>query len=141
MVHGTVNNNEKGYSTMSNNNRPDGTKYQVNFRTRSQSLVNLYAETPEELSHQLEELEVMAPQIAALEGVFGAVSAAAPVSAPPSQQPKGTPVAQPGNAGAAPSCQHGPRVFREGVSKAGKPYKAWFCSSQDRNDQCKPEWS
>ena len=124
------------------NQRPEGTVLQANFKTRSGTLLNVYAANAAELSQLLEELEGAAAQVAALEGVLGAVTAAAPISAPPSQQPKGTPVAQPGNgAGAAPSCQHGPRVFREGVSKAGKPYKAWFCSNQDRNDQCKPEWS
>lgn len=123
------------------NQRPEGTVLQANFKTRSGTLLNVYAANAAELSQLLEDLEGTAAQVAALEGVLGAVTAAAPISAPPSQQPKGTPVAQPGNAGAAPSCQHGPRIFREGVSKAGKPYKAWFCSSQDRNDQCKPEWS
>ncbi len=122
-------------------NRPEGTVLQANFKTRQGTLLNVYASNAAELSQLLEELEATATQVAALEGVLGAASAAAPVSAPPSQQPKGTPVAQPSGGGAAPTCQHGPRVFREGTSRAGKPYKAWFCSSQDRDAQCKPEWA
>jgi hypothetical protein len=37
-------------------------------------------------------------------------------------------------------CEHGPREYKEGTSKAGKPYKAWFCSSADRDYQCAPKW-
>jgi hypothetical protein len=41
----------------------------------------------------------------------------------------------------APTCMHGPRVYREGVSgKTGKPYKMWACPSDDRANQCQPEW-
>ena len=125
------------------NNRPEGTAFQANFKTRSGALLNVYAEDVESFSQRLEDLEGTAAQIAAIEGVLGAVSAAAPVAAPPSQQPRpqGTPVAQPTGGGAAPTCDHGPRTYREGTSKAGKPYKAWFCSSPDRNAQCSPEWA
>ena len=136
------------------NNRPEGTVLQANFKTRQGTLLNVYASNAAELSQLLEELEATATQVAALEGVLGAVSAAAPVSAPPSQQPReepygvnrkvpsGTPIAKPSGGGAAPTCQQGcgPKVYREGTSKAGKPYKAWFCSNPDRNAQCKPEW-
>lgn len=38
-------------------------------------------------------------------------------------------------------CIHGERTYREGVSKAGKPYKAFFCGSGDKDDQCSPEWA
>ena len=37
-------------------------------------------------------------------------------------------------------CEHGERIFREGTSKEGKPWRAWFCPSKDRANQCKPEW-
>lgn len=42
-------------------------------------------------------------------------------------------------ASAAPSCRHGERVFREGKSAKG-PWKAYFCPSRDRNDQCDAQW-
>lgn len=54
-------------------------------------------------------------------------------SRPPQQQ-------APASAGNAPGCDHGTRVYKSGVSKAGKPYKMWACPSGDRNDQCSPEW-
>lgn len=50
----------------------------------------------------------------------------APTGAPPGQQ--------------APLCDHGyARVYKSGVSKAGKPYKMWSCPA-DRSEQCEPQW-
>lgn len=120
--------------------RPDGTRYQANFKSPGGTLLNVYASDATELSHQLEELEGIASQIAALEGVLRAASNAAGISAPPSQQSAGNPPSSPGNGGATPSCIHGQRIYREGVSKAGKPYKMWACPNPDRNTQCKAEW-
>lgn len=37
-------------------------------------------------------------------------------------------------------CAHGKMQFKSGVSKAGKAYKGFFCSSRDRNDQCKAQF-
>lgn len=33
-------------------------------------------------------------------------------------------------------CAHGEMRFKSDVSKAGKPYKGFFCTSRDRSDQC-----
>lgn len=52
-------------------------------------------------------------------------------------QPQGS--TQPSN-GESRYCTHGEMTYREGVSKAGKPYRAFFCPSRDRNDQCAPQW-
>jgi hypothetical protein len=45
-----------------------------------------------------------------------------------------------GGTGAAPTCPHGVKEYKTGTNKAGRPYKAWFCPSSDKNNQCKPEW-
>lgn len=119
---------------------PDTTTLQVNFKTSRGTLINVYAADDGELSQKLEQIEAVAPQIAALEGVLNAASNAAGISAPPSQQTPGNPPSSPGNGGATPSCVHGQRIYREGVSKAGKPYKMWACPNPDRNTQCKAEW-
>jgi hypothetical protein len=37
-------------------------------------------------------------------------------------------------------CAHGEMRFKSDVSKAGKPYKGFFCTSRDRNDQCDAEF-
>jgi hypothetical protein len=56
----------------------------------------------------------------------------------PSQAPQAASQAPAGN---PPLCAHGPRQWKEGVSKAGNPYKMWACPSRDRNDQCQPQWA
>lgn len=37
-------------------------------------------------------------------------------------------------------CKHGEMRFNSGVNKQGKPYKGFFCTAEDRDEQCKPEW-
>lgn len=38
-------------------------------------------------------------------------------------------------------CAHGEMAWKSGTSKTtNKPYAGWFCTSSDRNNQCKPEW-
>lgn len=38
----------------------------------------------------------------------------------------------------APSCQHGPKEFKEGVSAKG-PWKGWFCQGP-KGEKCSPQW-
>lgn len=139
----------------------ESTVFQVNLKTAKGALINVYARDDADLSVRLQQLESMVGQVAAVEAALEAASAAGGILAPAAmqaqpvqqQQPQyqqpaqqQPPWAQPQQApqqqhSAAPQCQHGPRVHRSGVSKTGKPYDAWFCSSQDRNAQCAPEWS
>lgn len=61
----------------------------------------------------------------------------------PAQQAQGgaRPPQQSAPSGETKTCQHGEMVFKSGVSKSsGKPYKGFFCPSNDRNAQCKPEF-
>jgi hypothetical protein len=37
-------------------------------------------------------------------------------------------------------CAHGEMQFKSDVSKAGKPYKGFFCTERDRNSQCKAQF-
>ncbi|MBM7771940.1 hypothetical protein JOD54_002144 [Actinokineospora baliensis] len=38
-------------------------------------------------------------------------------------------------------CKHGSMKYMSGISKSsGKPYRGFFCSERDRNEQCKPEF-
>lgn len=39
------------------------------------------------------------------------------------------------------TCDHGDMEWKSGISKAGNPYKGFFCPSNDRNDQCKPHFA
>lgn len=46
-----------------------------------------------------------------------------------------------GQPSATPQCVHGPRTFKSGVNKQGKPWQAWFCPSpKGTPNQCEPEW-
>lgn len=56
---------------------------------------------------------------------------------------QGAPAAPQGAPGGnlAPSCQHGPRVWREAKPGSGKNWKGWFCGTpQGTQDQCKPQF-
>lgn len=132
----------------------DTIRYQANFKTPGGALINVYAESDFELKDQLKALtEALAPEIIAAEQALAAVSnvvytppasqqqAAAPEPPPFAQPQQGSysqssPVAQQHG----PSCQHGAMVYREGTSKSGAPYKAYFCPSQNRKNQCDPQW-
>lgn len=37
-------------------------------------------------------------------------------------------------------CDHGDMIYRSGMGKSGKPWKAFFCPEKDRNAQCEPVW-
>lgn len=81
-------------------------------------------------------------QILADPPVQQAVANAAPVRA--GGFTGGTPAPQAGPpAPGAPSCQHGPRAYKEAfTSKAGRAMpSSWQCQSRDRNDQCKAQWN
>jgi hypothetical protein len=47
-----------------------------------------------------------------------------------------------GAPGAAPVCQHGAKLWREGTSASnGRPWKAWFCPAPGNDPtQCAKEW-
>jgi hypothetical protein len=38
-------------------------------------------------------------------------------------------------------CQHGERLRKEGISKAGKPYLGYVCTEKRKDDQCEPIWA
>src|SRR5690606_6077251 len=38
------------------------------------------------------------------------------------------------------TCDHGEMIYRSGMGKSGKPWKAFFCPEKDRNAQCDPVW-
>lgn len=44
--------------------------------------------------------------------------------------------------GAAPVCQHGTKLYREGTSASnGRPWKAWFCPAPGNDaTQCAKDW-
>lgn len=134
-------------------------KVQVNLKSGEgfdATLVNVYAETPQELENLLRSVAEYAPLIAEARG---AVALAHGIEVkqgsvqvqqePPTHQPEppqsgwGQPAqaappsfAQPNNAG--PTCQHGPMVFRSG-EKNGRQWSAHFCPTpKGTPGQCQP---
>jgi hypothetical protein len=127
-------------------------KLQVSYKTPAGDMINIRAHTNDELSVLLEGIGDYSTQIAAVQrlvvGAYGvAPLATSPLtqgtmqstsSAPPqAQAPSATAPATPVQGG--PTCQHGPRKYKSGISsKTGNPYAMWVCPMPQGADQCKP---
>jgi len=132
-------------------------KLQVSYKTSTGDMINVRAQTADELSVLLEGVGDYATQIAATQRLLSGVSTVAPLSissstenitqstysAPsqgqgPSLTPPPSAITPTGTA--SPTCVHGARIFRSGTSKTtGKPYAFWACPTpQGTPDQCKP---
>lgn len=121
-------------------------KLQVSYKTPTGDMINVRAKTSDELSVLLEGVGDYATQIASVQkllvGAYNAAPLSTPVSTPPatvySSPAQETPLTgQPMTA--TPTCQHGQRTHKSGVSsKTGKPYSMWVCPLPQGPDQCKP---
>jgi hypothetical protein len=129
-------------------------KVQWSFKSPTGDLINVRANSVEELSVLLEGIAEVSGQAVSTQKVIGAAYSAAPLSTPTSavdtppwatssttqQAPAyGTaPIATPPQQ-SAPTCIHGPRKHMSGVSKkTGKPYSMWVCTQPQGADQCAP---
>lgn len=122
-------------------------KVQVSYKTPAGDLINIRANTTDELSVLLEGVGDYATQIAATGKAIGlqynltplstsSSTASTPVS--PTFAPTQEPTAS-GTQAPAPTCMHGPRKYMSGVSKkTGSPYKMWVCQQPQGAEQCKP---
>ena len=122
-------------------------KLQVSYKTPGGDMINIRANTADELSVLLEGIGDYSTQVAAVQRlVVGAYNAAPlgtassiPSTAPaPSSLP--APVAPPSaTPTSGPTCTHGARKYKSGVSsKTGNPYAMWVCPQPQGVDQCKP---
>ncbi len=122
-------------------------KLQVSYKTPGGDMINVRANTADELSVLLEGIGDYSTQVAAVQRmVVGAYNAAplgtqpsTPSIAPaPSSMP--APVAPPSaTPTSGPTCVHGARKYKSGVSsKTGNPYAMWVCPQPQGADQCKP---
>jgi hypothetical protein len=127
-------------------------KLQVSYKTPAGDMINVRAQTADELSVLLESMGDYSTQIAAVQRLVVGAYGVAPLSTststgsttpPPSSTP---PQAQAPSAMGAPTpvqggptCQHGPRKYKSGISsKTGNPYAMWVCPMPQGADQCKP---
>lgn len=126
-------------------------KLQVSYKLVTGDLINIRANTADELSVFLENIGDYATQIHATQKLLAQAGTLAPLSttdttigtapAPYSMPPQANtppvtaaPVTQGG-----PTCQHGPRKYKSGISsKTGNPYAMWVCPMPQGADQCKP---
>jgi hypothetical protein len=127
-------------------------KLQVSYKLNSGDLINIRAQSADELSVLLEGIGDFATQIAATQRLLSGVSTAAPLATSPSTEGttpppySAAPQAQAPSATApqtqtqgGPTCQHGPRKYKSGISsKTGNPYAMWVCPMPQGADQCKP---
>lgn len=124
-------------------------KLQVSYKTPSGDMINVRAQTADELSVLLEGVGDYATQIASVQQKVVAQYNLAPLSTtssttgttpPPSSTP---PQAQAPSSTApsatGPTCIHGARKYKSGISsKTGNPYAMWVCPMPQGAEQCKP---
>ena len=126
-------------------------KLQVNYKLATGDLINIRANSADELSVLLEGIGDYSTQIHATQRLLSQAGTLAPLSTAPittgtmPPQSSTPPQAQaPSGMGAAPAqggptCQHGPRKYKSGISsKTGNPYAMWVCPMPQGADQCKP---
>lgn len=126
-------------------------KLQVNYKLATGDLINIRANSADELSVLLEGIGDYATQIHATQRQLQGAGTLAPLSttdsitsttpppysAPPQAQAPSAMAAGPVQGG--PTCQHGPRKYKSGISsKTGNPYAMWVCPMPQGADQCKP---
>lgn len=126
--------------------------YQINVKTPRGSLLNIRASSDLELDQALDGLSMRINAIADLEQSIEAICAladaglkptvvstqptapvnVAPITAPPSAAPVG---------GVGCDCGIPMRLVPAGISKAGKPYKAFYACAKPREQACQKKVS
>jgi hypothetical protein len=131
---------------------PEDWKLQVSYKTPSGDMINIRAQSADELSVLLEGIGDYSHQVASVQRLIVGAYGALPLATSPSTQgttpsiSSAPPQAQPPSAMApttpqqgGPTCQHGPRKYKSGISsKTGNPYAMWVCPMPQGADQCKP---
>jgi hypothetical protein len=122
----------------------ENTKFQVNFKTSSGTLINLYATDVKDLETGLTDLSMVASLIKTTDKELngGRASVPEPTVDSVAQAFNATPVAAPAVVeGQAPSCKHGVMSFRTGTSARG-PWKGWMCAApKGATDKCATIWA
>ena len=121
-------------------------KLQVSYKTPGGDMINVRANTADELSVLLEGIGDYSTQIASVGKLVVGASNSAPLSTPttttstrPPQSSVPPQASAPSGGSAGPTCQHGARKFKSGISsKTGNPYSMWVCPMPQGADQCKP---
>lgn len=120
--------------------------FQANFKTPKGALVNVRAWSEAELDQYLDALlqriNVINDVELAIEAICatnsGGIKVASVSGLPQPERPAGATQAPAAGAGNAPLCDHNEpmRLVPAGISKAGKPYKAFYACSRQRAEAC-----
>ena len=124
-------------------------KLQVSYKIPGDAMINVRANTADELSVLLEGIGDYSTQIVAVQKLVTGAGVVAPLSTPsftagtmpaPSLPPTQAQAAPASSApGTGPTCIHGARKYKAGVSsKTGNPYAMWVCPMPQGVEQCKP---
>jgi hypothetical protein len=122
-------------------------KLQVSYTVPSGPMINVRAQSSDELSVLLEGVGDYATQVAAVQALIKAAFVVAPletttstVDNPPWATSAPSQQAAPSATGlSSPTCVHGNRKFLSGISKKnGKPYSMWVCPQPQGAEQCAP---
>lgn len=118
----------------------EGTKYQINFKLNNGTLINIYANTAQELEQGLTDISMNALNIGStLAELNGGTPA--PVDVPAALASLGaTPIAQPAQASGGHTCKHGVMSLRSGVGQKG-PWSGYMCAApKGAPDKCDTIW-
>lgn len=120
---------------------PDTTVIQLNFKSPTGGLFNIYAtNVPEAVELIGAFRDQLIQEIHDTEVVLSAATNIAKVTAQPTQPiTTSAPAATPPASDDAPLCEHGQpaKLVPAGISKStGKPYRAFYACSQPRAQQC-----
>jgi len=122
-------------------------KLQVSYTVPNGPMINVRAQSSDELSVLLEGVGDYSTQVAAVQALIKAAFVVAPletttstVDTPPWATSVTAPTAAPSATGlSSPTCVHGNRKFLSGISKKnGKPYSMWVCPQPQGAEQCAP---
>lgn len=107
----------------------------------------IHAADPASALAQLDspDLGSLVKKTAQVGGYFAGTGSQAPAAGPSGPAPSapaagGRPEYQQAPGGEKRFCAHGEMEFRAAVSKAGKPYKGFFCTERDRDQQCQAQF-
>ena len=119
-------------------------KLQVSYTVPNGPMINVRANTADELSVLLEGIGDYSTQVAAVQSLVKAAFVAAPLATTTSTADipvwaTSAPVQTQVPSSTGPTCTHGARKFLSGISKKnGKPYQMWVCPQPQGADQCSP---
>ena len=126
--------------------------YVVNVKTKAGTIVTVRGDTAQELADNITALANLSvnDHISGLEELFFGPSAVSVVTQAlgatvieetpkPSFAPVPPPSAPTQTIAGTRTCQHGTLTPRKGVGAKGE-WKAYFCPSTNKQDQCQPQW-